>query len=81
MARVIGMDVHRDFAQVVTLEGERLRHWGRVQLDKDSLTSFAGRSRPMTRSCWKRQGTRSLSSGCCAPRYGASRSQTPCKFG
>ena len=41
MPRVIGMDVHRDFAQVVALENEGLRQLGRVKLDKDSLTSFA----------------------------------------
>jgi transposase len=41
MPRVIGMDVHRDFAQVVALESERLRQLGRIKLDKDSLTSFA----------------------------------------
>ena len=43
MARVIGMDVHRDFAQVVVLDGDQLRHFGRVRLDKDSLTTFADR--------------------------------------
>jgi transposase len=42
MGRVIGMDVHRDFAQVVALEGQRLRQLGRVQLYKDSLEFFAG---------------------------------------
>ena len=41
MARVIGMDVHRDFAQVVVLDGNRMRHFGRVRLDKDCLTTFA----------------------------------------
>jgi transposase len=46
MPRVIGMDVHRDFAQVVALENERLRQLGRVKLDKESLTSFAGRLAP-----------------------------------
>jgi transposase len=46
MARVIGMDVHRDFAQVVVLDAERLRHLGRVQLDKNSLVSFANRLAP-----------------------------------
>jgi transposase len=40
------MDVHRDFAQVVALEGERLRHLGRVRLDKDSLISFASSLSP-----------------------------------
>jgi transposase len=46
MGRVIGMDVHRDFAQVVALEGERLRQLGRVQLDKDSLAFFASNLTP-----------------------------------
>ena len=46
MARVIGMDVHRDFAQVVVLDGDQLRHFGRVRLDKDSLTTFADRLMP-----------------------------------
>jgi transposase len=46
MGRVIGMDVHRDFAQVVALEGERLRQLGRVQLDRDSLAFFASNLAP-----------------------------------
>jgi transposase len=44
--RVIGLDIHRDFAQAVALDGEKFTQLGRVQLDRDSLTAFGRRLLP-----------------------------------
>ena len=46
MPRVIGLDVHREFAQAVALDGERFTQLGRVQLDRDSLIAFGRRLLP-----------------------------------
>jgi hypothetical protein len=62
------MDVHRDFAQVVALENERLRQLGRVKLDKESLTSVPAAWYPTMRLCWKQQGTHLPSFGYCDQR-------------
>ncbi|WJI44805.1 transposase [Mesorhizobium sp. C120A] len=43
MRRVIGMDIHRTFAEVVVWEGGRLRHHGRVGMTRSGLEGF-GRS-------------------------------------
>ncbi|MDD9740456.1 MAG: IS110 family transposase [Devosia marina] len=39
--RIIGMDIHRDFAEVVALEGTALTHLGRVEMTRDKLRAFA----------------------------------------
>ncbi|BAJ82925.1 putative transposase for insertion sequence element (plasmid) [Acidiphilium multivorum AIU301] len=46
MPRVIGLDIHRDFAQAVALDGGNYTQMGRVQLDRDSLTAFGRRLLP-----------------------------------
>jgi transposase len=46
MSRVIGMDVHREFAQIVAHEDGRLLQLGRVKLDKESLQAFGGHLKP-----------------------------------
>ncbi|MER9080748.1 hypothetical protein [Mesorhizobium sp. M0895] len=43
MRRVIGMDIHRTFAEVVFCEDGRLRHRGRVDVTRSGLEGF-GRS-------------------------------------
>ncbi|MEQ8342082.1 MAG: IS110 family transposase, partial [Marinovum algicola] len=35
------MDIHRDFAEVVALEGTALTHLGRVEMTRDKLRAFA----------------------------------------
>ena len=39
--RVIGMDLHRTFAEVVVWEDGRLRHAGRVDMTRSGLEGFA----------------------------------------
>jgi len=38
--RVIGMDIHRTFAEVVIWEDGRLRHAGRVDMTRTALEGF-----------------------------------------
>ena len=40
MRRVIGMDIHRTFAEVVIWEDGRLRHFGRVDMTRSGLEGF-----------------------------------------
>lgn len=40
MRRVIGMDIHRTFAEVVFWEEGRLRHFGRVDMTRSALEGF-----------------------------------------
>ena len=40
MRRVIGMDIHRTFAEVVVWEDGRLRHAGRVDMTRTALEGF-----------------------------------------
>src|SRR3954471_16464564 len=41
MRRVIGMDIHRTFAEVVVREDGRLRPHGRVDMTRSGLEGFA----------------------------------------
>lgn len=43
MRRVIGMDIHRTFAEVVVWEVGQLRHHGRVDMTRSGVEGF-GRS-------------------------------------
>lgn len=43
MRRVIGLDIHRTFAEVVFWEDGRLRHYGRIDMTRSGLEGF-GRS-------------------------------------
>ena len=71
MRRVIGMDIHRTFAEVVFWEDGRLRWHGRVDMTRSGLEGF-GRSLgrndevvvepPAMRWRW---------CGCCAPTWRA----------
>ena len=40
MRRVIGMDIHRTFGEVVFWEGGKLRHGGRVDMTRTALEGF-----------------------------------------
>ena len=41
--RIIGLDIHRAFAEAVAWEDGKLRRLGRVDMRRDLLTAFAGR--------------------------------------
>jgi len=41
--RVIGMDIHRTFAEAVMIDGERLIRLGRINMSRDHLAAFAAR--------------------------------------
>lgn len=41
--RVIGLDIHRDFAEAAEIADGRVRHLGRVDLVRDKIISFAKR--------------------------------------
>lgn len=43
MRRVIGMDIHRTFAEVVFWEDGRLRHHGRIDMTRSGLEAFGRR--------------------------------------
>ena len=40
MRRVIGMDIHRTFGEVVFWEAGRLRHAGRIDMTRTALEGF-----------------------------------------
>jgi transposase len=40
--RIIGLDIHRVFAEAVALEDGKLRRLGRIGMTRDHLTAFAG---------------------------------------
>ncbi len=46
MRRVIGMDLHRTFAEVVVWEDGRLRHAGRVDMTRSGLEGLRTRCAP-----------------------------------
>jgi hypothetical protein len=39
--RIIGLDIHRVFAEAVALEGASLRRLGRIGMTRDHLAAFA----------------------------------------
>ena len=41
--RVIGMDIHRTFAEAVMIDGDKLVRLGRVNMSRDHLAAFAAR--------------------------------------
>ena len=55
MRRCIGLDVHRDFAQVAIWEGGAVRDAGRVATSPEGLRSFAENSVWMMRWRWRRR--------------------------
>jgi transposase len=43
MMRVIGMDIHRTFAEAVMIDGDRLIRLGRINMTRDHLSAFAAK--------------------------------------
>jgi transposase len=43
MMRVIGMDIHRTFAEAVMIHGDRLMRLGRINMSRDHLAAFAAK--------------------------------------
>ena len=41
--RVIGMDIHRTFAEVVMIDGDKLIRLGRVTMSREHLAAFAAK--------------------------------------
>jgi transposase len=41
--RVIGMDIHRTFAEAVMIDGDRLMRLGRIKMSRDHLAAFAAK--------------------------------------
>ena len=41
--RVIGMDIHRTFAEAVMIDGDRLIRLGRIKMSRDHLAAFAAK--------------------------------------
>lgn len=41
--RVIGMDIHRSFAEAVMIDGDRLIRLGRIKMSRDHLAAFAAK--------------------------------------
>jgi transposase len=54
MRRVIGMDIHRTFGEVVFWEDGRLRPTGRVGMTRSALEAFGRTLSKMTKSSSKR---------------------------
>jgi transposase len=55
MRRVVGMDIHRTFAEIVFWEGGRLRHFGRIDMSRAGLEAFGrGLEAPMKLSLRQR---------------------------
>ena len=46
MRRCIGLDIHREFAEVAVWEGGTVRSAGRIETTPEGLRLFAARSRP-----------------------------------
>ena len=58
MQRVIGMDIHRTFAEVVFWEAGRLRSGGRVDMIRSGLEGFGRSLSKETRSSSRQPATR-----------------------
>ncbi len=67
--RIIGMDIHRDFAEVMALEGGELTHLGRVDMTRDNLAAFAVKWRLRPMSCRNRRAKRRRWSKSCRPTW------------
>ena len=50
MRRVVGMDIHQTFGEVVIWEEGKLRHAGRVDMTRTGLEGFGRACRRPTRS-------------------------------
>lgn len=66
MQRVIGMDIHRTFAEVVFWETGRLRPAGRIDMTRSGLEGFGRSLSKQTRSLSRQPATRWRWYGCSA---------------
>ena len=60
--RCIGLDVHREFAQIAVWENGRVRQAGQIGLTADALRAFCDSLTARMRSRSKRRATRTRSS-------------------
>ena len=67
MARSIGMDVHRSFAQVAIVEDGLCRDEGRIGVKPEDLRAWAETLGRTMRSCWRPRRTATRSRRCCDP--------------
>ena len=83
MRRVIGMDIHRTFREVVFWEDGRLRPGGRMGMTRSGLEGFGrslARSRGGTQSGWRGNTAASLASKTIVTGRGvAIGCQSPCQ--
>jgi transposase len=63
--RVIGMDIHRSFAQVAILDRGEVTTEKRVELVHDKILAFGRTLRPDDEIVIEATGTRRRSSDCC----------------
>lgn len=56
--RVIGIDIHRTFGEVVMVDGDKLVRLGRVNISRDHLAAFASKLTHETMSLSRRPATR-----------------------
>ena len=66
MQRVIGMDIHRTFAEVVFWEAGRLRQAGRIDMTRSGLEGFGRSLAKKMRSLSRQPATRWRWCGCSA---------------
>lgn len=52
--RIIGLDIHRAFAEAVALEDGELKRLGRIGMTRDHLKAFAKLWMHATTSWWRR---------------------------
>ena len=69
--RVIGMDIHRTFAEVVVWEDGRLIRLGRVDMTRTALEGFGKSLRPSDEVVMEATGNAWRSCGCCRPSWRA----------
>ena len=64
MVRYIGMDVHREFAQLAVLEDGLVRDEGKIGVTPEAFRQWAKGCSLMTRWRWKPPGTVARSRTC-----------------
>ena len=62
--RVIGLDVHRSFAEVAILENGTIQHAGRFKLEHWRVIAFGKTLKRNEKSFWRRLGIPALLFGC-----------------
>ena len=67
MRRVIGIDIHRTFGEVVIWDNGELRHAGRVDMTRTALEGLGKRLRATDEVVIEATGNSMAVSGCCHP--------------